>query len=58
MMDLKRYMIAVAIDAAIAVTFKSRLDKQFDDISKLQSGLSDVADRVLDLELRGNTPDE
>ena len=58
MMDLKRYMIAVAIDAAIAVTLKSRFDKQANDISKLQSGLSNVADRVLDLELRGNTPDE
>jgi len=58
MMDHKQLLIVAVIDTAIVIALKLRLDKQANDISKLQSGLSNVADRVLDLELRGNTPDE
>ena len=49
-----KILALMAAGASICKAIKS--NKQ--EIEKLQNGLNNVADRVLDLELRGNTPDE
>ena len=56
-MSIREPIEILALMAAGICIYKSiKSNKQ--EIKKLQDGLSNVADRVLDLELRGNTPDE